>query len=820
MFSALNIARFGGLTILISFLIGCLAAFSSMAQDLLGFQIPPRVAVSPKLESVLQELLEKYQQDPAMARAFAAQRGILLKNDEIRVILRPVEHKVQNLSIPALSHYNAVIEAQSRSLLRVRIPLRMLLKIAKEIEGIQSIHLPNRPAIAEVTSEGVSLTGADTYQANGLNGQGVKVAVIDLGFEGLSAAITAGEFGNPSVIDPSCTMDFTGSGLETTTNHGTAVAEIVHDMAPKATLCLMKIGDEVDFENAVDAVIAARVHIVNQSLSWFNQGFYDGTGLVPEIAATARDKGIFWVNAAGNYALRHWEGAFSDTDSDNFLEFAASDECNSLGTVSAGEKIRILMTWDAWPADPQDYDLFLLDSTLNIVASSTNDQRSGTLFPPIEEINFIAPQTDTYCFIVFKLDAPASPPLEIFVPTHDLERSTPESSLAEPANNPKVFAVAAIDRANWAIGPQQPFSSQGPTNNSKFATSFIKPDLAGPDNVSSFTLGSFIGTSAAAPHVAGCAALIKFQNPGFTVDQIQEKLVGDAIDLGTSGKDNLFGWGKLNCIFSSTLGKAVKIGIFRPSNRLWYLDLSGNGKWDGNPPDLLRGPFGISEDLPVVGDWNGDGRAKIGVFRPSARTFYLDYNGNGAWDGPSIDKVCGPFGISTDLPVVGDWNGDGRAKIGVFRPSARTFYLDYNGNGTWDGTPPDKALGRFGASTDRPIVGDWDGIGGFIPSSRPTQIITLHKALFSQHPNPARSGQATYFMALASDTQATRVEIYDLSGRKIFDSGFIRGSQVSWHLHNDQGQRVANGVYLYLIYARSAGGEILQSEIRKLIVLR
>lgn len=47
-------------------------------------------------------------------------------------------------------------------------------------------------------------------------------------------------------------------------------------------------------------------------------------------------------------------------------------------------------------------------------------------------------------------------------------------------------------------------------------------------------------------------------------------------------------------------------------------------------------------------------------------------------------------GDSANVPVVGDWNGDGKTKVGVYRPSEGTFYLDYNGNGTWEGCTTDK----------------------------------------------------------------------------------------------------------------------------------
>jgi len=77
----------------------------------------------------------------------------------------------------------------------------------------------------------------------------------------------------------------------------------------------------------------------------------------------------------------------------------------------------------------------------------------------------------------------------------------------------------------------------------------------------------------------------------------------------------------------------------------------------------------------------------VGVYRPSAHTFYLK---NGT-------TTAINWGVSTDLPVTGDWNGDGRTDVGVYRPSAHTFYLK---NGTTTAI-------NWGASTDRPVTGTW-----------------------------------------------------------------------------------------------------------------
>jgi hypothetical protein len=85
--------------------------------------------------------------------------------------------------------------------------------------------------------------------------------------------------------------------------------------------------------------------------------------------------------------------------------------------------------------------------------------------------------------------------------------------------------------------------------------------------------------------------------------------------------------------------------------------------------------------------------------------FYLDYNGNGAWNGAAIDRQYN-FGVTSDIPVSGDWNGDGNTKIGVFRNSTHMFYLDYNGNGLWNGSVVDRQY-NFGLTGDKPVSGIW-----------------------------------------------------------------------------------------------------------------
>jgi len=150
-----------------------------------------------------------------------------------------------------------------------------------------------------------------------------------------------------------------------------------------------------------------------------------------------------------------------------------------------------------------------------------------------------------------------------------------------------------------------------------------------------------------------------------------------------------------------------KYGIYR--NGTFYLDYNGNGSWDGPAIDRQYTFTGYAAgDIPVLGDWTGDKKTKIGVYRDGF--WYLDLNGNGVWDGSSVDRSSA-FGGShtTYIPVVGDWNGDGRAKIGYFKSG--TWLLDYNGNGAWDGASVDRQYAFGGTAGDQPVTGDWTGNG-------------------------------------------------------------------------------------------------------------
>ena len=189
-----------------------------------------------------------------------------------------------------------------------------------------------------------------------------------------------------------------------------------------------------------------------------------------------------------------------------------------------------------------------------------------------------------------------------------------------------------------------------------------------------------------------------------------------AVDLETGTLTNLATGGANPYAFGVfiTPVNTSLLGIYR--NGEWFFDSDANGRWSGCGADGCFGPFGgVAGDLPVVGDWNGSGTSKIGVYRQGF--WYVDINNNGTWEGcdiPESDGCSGLFGgLPKDLPVAGDWTGDGRSKIGVYRQGR--WLLDLNGNGLWDGCEqldPDVCLGPFGGQEmDIPVAGDWTGDG-------------------------------------------------------------------------------------------------------------
>jgi hypothetical protein len=155
----------------------------------------------------------------------------------------------------------------------------------------------------------------------------------------------------------------------------------------------------------------------------------------------------------------------------------------------------------------------------------------------------------------------------------------------------------------------------------------------------------------------------------------------------------------------------TRIGVFRRGS--WFLDLNNDGTWDSGDGVFA---FGLPGDIPVVGDWSGNGVAKFGVFRcPTSGvcTFVLDYAGKQAFDPTTAQFLS--YGLPGDYPVANNWSGlvGGPDQIGVFRcPAAGkgvcTWFVNSTGTGYYSSADQQYSYGLPG---DIPVVGNWNGTG-------------------------------------------------------------------------------------------------------------
>jgi hypothetical protein len=474
--------------------------------------------------------------DAARALALAREQGLRTAGRGVRVV---VEGRGDVAG--AVRAAGAEVARSQGQLVSALVPPAALERLAGT-PGVSLVRAPHRPATA-VVGQGVAKLNAPAWHAAGppgFTGAGVRVAVIDLGFAGLAAAKAAGELPGDTELVDRC-----GGAVEST-NHGVAVAEIVHDVAPGADLTLVCIGDEVDLAQAASDARARGAKVIVHSVIWFNTSRGDGSGAAgsPDaIAAAARANGILWVNAAGNHALKHWSGQFVDANGDGVHEFAGGDTTNGISVPSSGT-VCAYLKWDAWPTTAADYDLELVLPDGTVVASSAVRQDGDDT--PTEGL-CTGGGGNPLALRIRRVSGAGSPRLDLFwVAPGSLEHQVAAGSIPEPASSPQVLAVGALCSHTGAL---QPYSSRGPTIAGR-----TKPDLASWDAVTSFVFGpsaacsgsaGFVGTSAAAPHVGGAAALVLESRPGLAPADLQGVLEGKAVDVAPPGPDNDTGLGRL-----------------------------------------------------------------------------------------------------------------------------------------------------------------------------------------------------------------------------------------------------------------------------------
>ena len=420
------------------------------------------------------------------------------------------------------------VVARSGRLVEAEMPAAAVDALANA-EGVDYVRAPIRPSASTVESEGVGPVNATWAHDRNITGANVTVAVIDIGGFNLT---------NPEIRDQiTASRDFTGQGIGngTTAQHGTGVAEIVADTAPGAGIVPVHVNSLVQWQNAVDYIRDdTSADVVVMSLAWYGVGPLDGTSDMNRRISRLRDDGVLWVNAAGNMGdRRHWNGTWHDPDADGWMNFAGTDETL---TLTGGTTASVVVNWNDWAARNDDYDLYVLNDSGGVIGSSGNRQ-NGVAAPPVESYAD-GGLPSTIHLAIKRVDATGDADFDIwFRGNYRPEYWTAERSLVNPAVGPNVTAVGAVPASDTTA--IESFSSRGPTIDGR-----LKPDLVAPDGVSTSTYdGAFDGTSAAAPHAGGVAALLLGVNESMGPSALEHVLRTTATDVSETAPDTDYGYG-------------------------------------------------------------------------------------------------------------------------------------------------------------------------------------------------------------------------------------------------------------------------------------
>jgi len=445
------------------------------------------------------------------------------------------------------------------------IPVEELERLAAE-GVVVKIRPPSygTPRSGAVNTQGDAIHRCNQARAAfAVTGAGVKVGVVSTGIAGLAAAQASGDLPAVEVLSP---------GIDDA--EGTAMLEIIHDCAPGAALAFSEgITSSLAFIQSVNALRDAGAKMIVDDIGFFGEPYFED-GMVAQ-NDRAVGLGVLRVSAAGNDRLAHYQGTFTPGAFDPEIpgtrhDFGGGDTLLRFRVPAspAGRIAVIILQWgNPFGGAGDDYDLCVRQTNGMLLDCSAFPQDGND--DPIEALAVRCEgPTGAVCLgdLQVTLFAGAGRPLELYCPRcqrFDEFNVAADSIFGHPAA-PEVLAAAASPASNPSS--IEPFSSAGPSTILFPAPEVrFKPDLTGTDGVATTQPGfdPFFGTSAAAPHVAGVAALLMEANPAYQLPAVMSHFIRDAlkataVDLGLAGPDLDFGFGRADAVNAAQneLGKA------------------------------------------------------------------------------------------------------------------------------------------------------------------------------------------------------------------------------------------------------------------------
>ena len=402
------------------------------------------------------------------------------------------------------------------------------------------------------TTQGVTASNADAWQSAGLTGSGVKVMVIDGGFQGWESLVAVGELPTTTVAQTFIYGESYASINTSGGTHGSACAEIVADMAPGIQLYLAKIQTNADLPEAVTWAISLGVDVISTSIGWDYVTAGDGYGPLADQVQRARDAGIFWATAAGNEAEKHLSGDYPIGS--GYYEFSSDVQIAVLYNALEGDTGDIIIRWSDWAVFDQNLTVVLAgydaDAETWVALDNSIDATR-----PIEYLSYTLP-SGYAAYGVSVWGESISEEIHFDIKVHGgsgnrnntFVNPDPNHALCDLADSPAAVTVGALD-AYFVPYALEDYSSGGPTNGpGGIGTSGAdKPEIAAYANVLTASYAGYLfnGTSAATPHVAGLAALVAQACPLWGPDEIEAYLTGTALDVEDTGYDLFTGYGRL-----------------------------------------------------------------------------------------------------------------------------------------------------------------------------------------------------------------------------------------------------------------------------------
>jgi hypothetical protein len=544
-----------------------------------------------------------------------------------------------------------------------------------------------QPAASGVVgADGSSALMADQLRNSlGVSGAGVKVGILSDSFDVLGGAATDEADGDL----PTTGVQVLEEGPSGSTDEGRAMLELIHQIAPSASLAFHTAAAGLaDFAAGVTALVNAGCSIIVDDVTYPDEPFFQDD-IVGQAIDQAAAQGVLCFTSAGNDASNAYQSAYRSSGItlayDNGARSGVAFNFNPSGgtalqqsaTIGAGSTVTFDLQWNQPFGDAQThFDVVVYDASGNEIGSSAEIAGSTIAGDPIVAftISNPGPTAAPIEFSIVKTSGPDPGELKYML----LGDGQPVSIDTFATDSGTVFghhlATGAITvAAANATDPTQvePYSSSGANSELMFDANgnainegVSKPDLTSVDGIQTSvpTIGDFFGTSAAAATAAGAAALL-LSAPSHTNDiSVVQALEQTATNVGPA---DVAGSGLINALAAGNLMGISLAGVF-----LVYRDsslgltevqlLSGGVSLGGG---VVGGAFDGSWNIVATGDFQGNGDTDLVYRRNDGLTEIQFLNGTTATGGGTLSTV---FDASWQIVGSGDFNGDGRSDL-VYR---------------------------------------------------------------------------------------------------------------------------------------------------------